>query len=164
MIFFIGLQNYLCYANSVLYAQSNGEGIWSGLTITFLTVLLFFFGPSIAAYIPRCMAGTLLLHVGMDLLLEGVYDCKYFICIIFHKIQGNFFSCCLLYFIYSTSIWKIRRFRIYGYLGNHACNVHIWHVRSTSGWYYSGIIGICCPIYYASESSPGSNVCEDTEK
>jgi MFS superfamily sulfate permease-like transporter len=31
-------------------------------------------GPTIASYIPRCMAGTLLLHVGVDLFLEGVYD------------------------------------------------------------------------------------------
>lgn len=38
--------------------------------------MLFFVGPHIASYIPRCMAGTLLLHIGIDLILEGVYDCK----------------------------------------------------------------------------------------
>jgi hypothetical protein len=36
--------------------------------------LLFFVGPQIASSLPRCMAGTLLLHCGVDLFLEGVYD------------------------------------------------------------------------------------------
>ena len=39
-----------------------------------MTTVLFFVGPTIASHIPRCMAGTLLLHVGIDLFLEGVWD------------------------------------------------------------------------------------------
>lgn len=35
---------------------------------------LFFIGPLVASKIPRCMAGTLLVHVGVDLFLEGTYD------------------------------------------------------------------------------------------
>ena len=73
-----GLQNYLCYANSVLYAQTKGKGKASGLAIAFLTTIVFFVGPVIATFIPRCMAGTLLLHVGIDLFLEGVYDCEFY--------------------------------------------------------------------------------------
>eukprot|EP00586_Coscinodiscus_wailesii_P021266 CAMPEP_0172504374 /NCGR_PEP_ID=MMETSP1066-20121228/178172_1 /TAXON_ID=671091 /ORGANISM="Coscinodiscus wailesii, Strain CCMP2513" /LENGTH=667 /DNA_ID=CAMNT_0013280547 /DNA_START=86 /DNA_END=2086 /DNA_ORIENTATION=- len=69
-----GLQNYLCYANSVLYAKSGGEGKISSLLVAFLSVGLFCIGPDITSSIPRCMAGTLLLHVGIDLFLEGVYD------------------------------------------------------------------------------------------
>jgi sulfate permease, SulP family len=44
------------------------------MAVATVTGCLFFVGPSLATYIPRCMAGTLLLHVGIDLLLEGVYD------------------------------------------------------------------------------------------
>lgn len=46
----------------------------SGLAVAALTSVLFFVGPTIASHIPRCMAGTLLLHVGIDLFLEGVWD------------------------------------------------------------------------------------------
>eukprot|EP00980_Cylindrotheca_fusiformis_P029213 scaffold22753_cov160-Cylindrotheca_fusiformis.AAC.5 len=71
---FGGLQNYVTYSNSVLYAKSGGNGRISSLCIVALTMLLFVIGPEIASYLPRCMAGTLLLHIGIDLFLEGVYD------------------------------------------------------------------------------------------
>jgi SulP family sulfate permease len=63
---FGGLQNYFAYTQSVLYYRSGGEGKLSGLAVAACTVSLYVFGPFIASYIPRCMAGTLLLHVGID--------------------------------------------------------------------------------------------------
>jgi SulP family sulfate permease len=69
-----GLQNYMAYTQSVLYDKSGGTGKPSGIAVALTTTLLFFVGPTIASYIPRCMAGTLLLHVGLDLFLEGVWD------------------------------------------------------------------------------------------
>ena len=72
----LGLQNYLCYSNSILYAKCGGEGKASSLAVAIISTVLFFVGPHIASYIPRCMAGTLLLHIGIDLVLEGVLDCK----------------------------------------------------------------------------------------
>jgi SulP family sulfate permease len=69
-----GLQNYMTYSNSVLYAKTGGKGQISSLAIVFVTASLFVVGPSITDYLPRCMAGTLLLHMGVDLTLEGVYD------------------------------------------------------------------------------------------
>ncbi len=69
-----GLQNYMAYTQSVLYARSGGLGKTSGVAVVLATSVLFIVGPTIASYIPRCMAGTLLLHVGIDLFLEGVYD------------------------------------------------------------------------------------------
>lgn len=69
-----GLQNYLAYTQSVLYDKSGGSGRASGLTVAAVTAVLFFVGPTIASHIPRCMAGTLLLHVGIDLFLEGVWE------------------------------------------------------------------------------------------
>jgi SulP family sulfate permease len=71
---FGGLQNYLAYTQSVLYHKSGGKGKGSGIAVAFVTAFLFLIGPTIASFIPRCMAGTLLLHVGIDLFLEGVYD------------------------------------------------------------------------------------------
>lgn len=44
---FAGLQNYLCYANSVLYAECEGHGIFSSFLIVMLTLLLYFIGPTI---------------------------------------------------------------------------------------------------------------------
>lgn len=71
---FGGLQNYMCYSNSVLYYKANGDGRFSSLSIVVVTIMLFIYRPSIAAYVPRCMAGTLLLHVGIDLVREGVIE------------------------------------------------------------------------------------------
>ncbi|KAI2512839.1 Sulfate permease family [Fragilaria crotonensis] len=71
---FGGLQNYMTYSNSVMYAKSGGSGKISSLVVAFLTCVLFVVGPEVVNYIPRCMAGTLLLHIGIDLFLEGVWD------------------------------------------------------------------------------------------
>lgn len=69
----------MAYTQSVIYARSSGDGKASSLAIAIVTSLLFFIGPTIASYIPRCMAGVLLLHVGIDLFLEGIYDSKYYV-------------------------------------------------------------------------------------
>ncbi len=69
-----GLQNYMAYTQSVLYAKSGGWGKPSGIAVAIVTSALFFVGPTIASYIPRSMAGTLLFHVGIDLFLEGESD------------------------------------------------------------------------------------------
>mmetsp|Transcript_20770 Transcript_20770/g.31954 ORF Transcript_20770/g.31954 Transcript_20770/m.31954 type:complete len:959 (+) Transcript_20770:55-2931(+) len=71
---FGGLQNYMTYSNSVIYDRAHGNGKMSSLCIVFLTGVTFLVGPSIASYAPRCMAGTLLIHIGIDLCLEAVYD------------------------------------------------------------------------------------------
>jgi SulP family sulfate permease len=71
---FGGLQNYMAYTQSVLYHKASGRGKVSGYAVAILTAFLFFVGPTIASYIPKCMAGALLVHVGIDLFLEGVYD------------------------------------------------------------------------------------------
>lgn len=68
------MQNYMAYTQSVLYSRSGGKGRASGIAVAVVTMGLFVVGPRIASYIPRCMAGTLLFHVGSDLFLEAVYD------------------------------------------------------------------------------------------
>ena len=71
---FGGLQNYLCYCNSLLYFKCKGGGKISGYMISLITAVFFFLGPSAVAYMPRVMPGCLLLHVGMDLTAEALLD------------------------------------------------------------------------------------------
>jgi sulfate permease, SulP family len=92
-----GLPNYMAYTQSVIYHKSGGTGRLSGMAVAFLTMTLFVIGPSIASYIPRCMAGTLLLHVGLDLFLEGVLDS-------YSKFDAlEYGGVLLMYVIYSSS-------------------------------------------------------------
>ena len=64
MVAFIitGVQNYMAYTQSMIYYKSGGKGKVSSLAVALFTTILFFVGPEIASYMPRCMAGTLLLH------------------------------------------------------------------------------------------------------
>jgi SulP family sulfate permease len=71
---FGGLQTIMTYSFSVLYMKSGGQGRCSLLAVAGVGVMLFIFGPQLSVYIPVCMAGTLLLHVGLDLFLEGIFD------------------------------------------------------------------------------------------
>ena len=65
-IFGCGLQNYLAYTQSVVYDRSGGRGKRSGVAVAIVTAVLFVIGPTIVVpYIPRAMAGALLLHVGL---------------------------------------------------------------------------------------------------
>lgn len=67
-----GLQNYLCYSNSLLYFKTGGGGQASGYLLTAFTGLFFLLGPSIVYYVPRVMPGCLLIHIGIDLTLEAL--------------------------------------------------------------------------------------------
>jgi sulfate permease, SulP family len=69
-----GLQNYVCYCNSVTYFKCNGGGIVSGLLLAFSSCVFFVIGPSAVVYVPRCMAGCLLMHIGTELTKEALWD------------------------------------------------------------------------------------------
>ena len=71
---FGGLQNYVCYCNSVTYYKCNGGGILSGILLALSSSIFYFIGPSAVAYVPRCMAGCLLMHIGCDLTKEALWD------------------------------------------------------------------------------------------
>ena len=64
----------MTYSISVLYYKSGGKSGTGQLALIVGTGLIFVFGMVSMPYIPRCMAGTLLLHIGIDLFLEGVYE------------------------------------------------------------------------------------------
>lgn len=69
-----GLQNYLCYSNSLLYFKCNGGGKVSGYLLAAITLIFFCIGPSAVYYLPRVMPGCLLIHIGLDLSKEGLWD------------------------------------------------------------------------------------------
>jgi SulP family sulfate permease len=48
-----GLQNYVCYCNSVTYYKCNGGGVISGLFLALSSAVFFFIGPSLVFYVPR---------------------------------------------------------------------------------------------------------------
>ncbi|ETV65831.1 hypothetical protein, variant [Aphanomyces astaci] len=68
------VQNYLCYSTSALYYKCGGGGRLQSVLIGVFVSILFFAGPGIVAYVPRCMAGCLMVHVGLDLCKEAVVD------------------------------------------------------------------------------------------
>jgi len=69
-----GLPNYLCYTNSLLYFKCQGGGRASGAALSLILGAAFVAGPGALAYVPRCMAGCLLIHVGLDLSREALVD------------------------------------------------------------------------------------------
>lgn len=113
-----GLQNYMCYCNSVIYAKAGGKGKASSVAVVAITVALFIFGPTIASYVPRCMAGCLLLHVGIDLFLEGVHD----------------------------SYGSYDRLEYGWYLAHHDLYGTVWHVGGSDCWSSSCTLNLRCPI------------------
>lgn len=68
------VQNYLCYSTSALYYKCGGAGRRSGLVIGLIMLFFFFVGPNAVSYIPRCMAGCVMMHLGWDLLREALID------------------------------------------------------------------------------------------
>eukprot|EP00927_Polykrikos_kofoidii_P026504 TRINITY_DN2357_c0_g2_i1.p1 TRINITY_DN2357_c0_g2~~TRINITY_DN2357_c0_g2_i1.p1 ORF type:complete len:892 (-),score=97.41 TRINITY_DN2357_c0_g2_i1:71-2446(-) len=68
------LPNYLCYSNSLLYFKCGGTGRTSGFILSAIIGMIIIVGPGALAYVPRCMAGCLLIHVGLDLAREALID------------------------------------------------------------------------------------------
>jgi MFS superfamily sulfate permease-like transporter len=67
-----GVPNYVCYSNSALYHKCGGGGYaWSG-ALAVVQLVFFAIGPSAISVLPRCMAGALLLHMGLELVREAV--------------------------------------------------------------------------------------------
>ena len=46
----------------------------SGYVLCAFTALFFVIGPSVVRYVPRCMAGCMLMRMGADLIKEALLD------------------------------------------------------------------------------------------
>lgn len=68
------IQNYLVYTNSVLFMRTGGTERMAGLLLAVATAVIMIYGLGIIGYIPVMMVGTLIFVLGMELLLEAVWD------------------------------------------------------------------------------------------
>ncbi|PVU96512.1 hypothetical protein BB559_002368 [Furculomyces boomerangus] len=71
---FGSFQNYLCYSNSVLFYRSGGDSRLAGLMLALATLSLLIGGPSIIGFIPTLVVGTLIFHLGFELMKEALVD------------------------------------------------------------------------------------------
>ncbi|KAI8146871.1 sulfate transporter family-domain-containing protein [Fennellomyces sp. T-0311] len=72
---FLGsVQNYLVYTNSLLFIRSGGDSRLAGLMLAGATMALWMVGPWIVGYVPTLVVGSLIFHLGLDLLKEALYD------------------------------------------------------------------------------------------
>ncbi|RUS27491.1 sulfate transporter family protein [Jimgerdemannia flammicorona] len=72
---FVGsVQNYLVYANSLLFIRSGGDSRVAGTMLAAATLIVLFIGPWIVGYIPVMVVGSLIFHLGLDLLKEALID------------------------------------------------------------------------------------------
>ncbi|KAL7327363.1 hypothetical protein PS15p_205803 [Mucor circinelloides] len=68
------VQNYLVYTNSLLFIRSGGDSRVAGLMLAGATAILWMVGPWIVGYIPVMVVGSLIFHLGLDLLKEALVD------------------------------------------------------------------------------------------
>ncbi|TPX30574.1 hypothetical protein SmJEL517_g05888 [Synchytrium microbalum] len=67
-------QNYLVYSNSVLFYRSGGNSRIAEFLLVIGTVGIWIAGGSIVGYVPTVVVGSLIFHLGMDLLKESLWD------------------------------------------------------------------------------------------
>ncbi|KAH8663149.1 sulfate transporter family protein-like protein [Tricladium varicosporioides] len=68
------IQNYLVYANSVLFYRSGGDSRVAGVMLAILTMGVLIIGPAIIGLIPVMMVGVLIFVLGLELFLEAVWE------------------------------------------------------------------------------------------
>ncbi|KAF9156099.1 hypothetical protein BG015_007276 [Linnemannia schmuckeri] len=68
------VQNYLVYTNSLLFIKSGGDSRVAGVMLAAASVVIFLIGPWIVGYIPVMVVGSLIFHLGMDLVKEALWD------------------------------------------------------------------------------------------
>ena len=68
------IQNYLVYTNSLLFIRSGGNSRVAGVLLAIATTAILFAGTEIIGFIPVMVVGALIFLLGMDLLIEALYD------------------------------------------------------------------------------------------
>lgn len=66
--------DYLVYTNSLLFIRSGGDSRVAGIMLAGATAALWMIGPWIVGYIPIMVVGSLIFHLGLDLLKEALVD------------------------------------------------------------------------------------------
>ena len=68
------IQNYLVYTNSLLFIRSGGDSRVAGVLLAIGTAGILFAGTAIIGFIPVMVVGALIFLLGLDLLIEALYD------------------------------------------------------------------------------------------
>ncbi|KAF9952673.1 hypothetical protein BGZ72_006009 [Mortierella alpina] len=68
------VQNYLVYTNSLLFIKSGGDSRVAGVMLAAASLVIFLIGPWIVGYIPVMVVGSLIFHLGLDLVKEALWD------------------------------------------------------------------------------------------
>ncbi|KAF2706746.1 hypothetical protein K504DRAFT_459155 [Pleomassaria siparia CBS 279.74] len=68
------IQNYLVYANSILFIQNGGDSRVAGFLLAVATTAVWVAGPAMIGYIPVCLVGALIFLLGIELMEEAVWD------------------------------------------------------------------------------------------
>ncbi|KAF2747334.1 hypothetical protein M011DRAFT_56124 [Sporormia fimetaria CBS 119925] len=68
------IQNYLVYANSVLFMENGGDSRVAGLFLAAATAAVWVAGPAMIGFIPVCLVGALIFLLGIELLEEALWD------------------------------------------------------------------------------------------
>ncbi|KAH8695790.1 sulfate transporter family protein-like protein [Phaeosphaeriaceae sp. PMI808] len=72
---FVGsIQNYLVYANSVMFIDNGGDSRTAGILLAAATTAVWIAGPAMIGYIPICLVGALIFLLGIDLMKEALWD------------------------------------------------------------------------------------------
>lgn len=69
-----GLGIAVCYSTTSVYKSCGGRGRLANAFLAFITALTMVYGPLAVLYVPRCMAGAIVLDLGINLFLEAVVD------------------------------------------------------------------------------------------
>ncbi|KAH7095534.1 sulfate transporter family-domain-containing protein [Paraphoma chrysanthemicola] len=68
------IQNYLVYANSVMFIANGGDSRVAGVLLAAATTAVWIAGPAMIGFIPICLVGALIFLLGIDLMKEALWD------------------------------------------------------------------------------------------
>ncbi|KXS17779.1 hypothetical protein M427DRAFT_245685 [Gonapodya prolifera JEL478] len=68
------IQNYLVYSNSVLFIRSGGDSRVASFMLAVATFIVMVGGSWLVNYVPVIVVGSLIFHLGIDLMKEAVID------------------------------------------------------------------------------------------
>tara|TARA_R110002003_G_scaffold32_3_gene1919 strand:+ start:8869 stop:10518 length:1650 start_codon:yes stop_codon:yes gene_type:complete len=68
------IQNYLVYANSVMFIDNGGDSRTAGVLLAAATTAVWIAGPAMIGFIPICLVGALIFLLGIDLMKEALWD------------------------------------------------------------------------------------------
>ncbi|KAF2264547.1 hypothetical protein CC78DRAFT_516750 [Lojkania enalia] len=68
------IQNYLVYANSILFIENGGDSRTAGVLLAIATTAVWMAGPAMIGFIPVCLVGALIFLLGIELMEEAIWD------------------------------------------------------------------------------------------